>query len=1046
MTPDAHIRFRQWKSFQSRWTAANRLQKFLPGSVLLHAALALLLAFPAVRHRQEIEAREVSKVQEQEEKEAAEQKEKELITEAEEQKGNEPIREAEQQKEKEQIGEAAVAQTETLLKTEVARAQLEPLFSKLVDNVLSDELAKETWTELMAGLEPEIEGLAGMLEGDFDSVRLEEKVQDLKAQMVRKLAEMNARDRADSIREELQSKADEQAKQLAEFFNREIAAKVGEPAGEQLQQMLAQAEAARQQRLETAAKELAAALQAANQAAEWLDKSAARLDDGGQKLAGAGKAKNATGEKGAQSMIRDEKPSLLAAGEQITTARAAAARAAGQLAKGDGTERLGKALKKADAESGDAAATKTQSAADDAGETKASPAAAQARAAAAKAKQLAADVQAAKSDVQRQMQADSPEAGELARAIQQLRQGQFAKLVDERFGKLFDEKVVPGVADKDEQAAAKQRRAGPAVAEEFRGELKRHLEKVLGEGVKDQVRAGEQFAKGAGQKMPGKPGDPDVPGSPGDRGRAPGKEASELAAAAQANLAPIIERNLNAVVDAGLQALPAPTLGGSPSDADKRRAALADRLEALKNQLAVGRTDLLGDTNLADLAAARARFRSRQRGLGSLNHSASYIDVEAYKQAAEMMLKRGRIEGAEIDRRGAEGNISPIIVESAIRPALVSLSEKTGGETAVTAPVKRSVAAPAFPTNAFAGIPFVANDAIKIDGDLSDWKGIPELKLYPVQRGEGPKPDSLPEIQSARIAYCPRGLLVAVEAIDTSGKLENQNGMNAFWQNDCLEIYIDTINSKYSSRGEVNTHQFFAFPLGHRDHPEIGGYESYMVKGERTTIRPHLQNVLPRAGRASPGGKSWTMELLIPKSLLRQGEIQPGRIVGFNLQLDTGTSYYYFWSNPVKERISMRPNLWGDIQFLGSDAKLEILDPSDQPIHSLIPGQAARLRVVDPDMNLDDTRRDKVSVMVRSASGDSETMILEETDVRSGIFIGPLAIRLNIGRSQPGVLQVFEGEQVTIEYTDQARAFGERNVPVKLSVVVGSIGTTLVDK
>lgn len=215
------------------------------------------------------------------------------------------------------------------------------------------------------------------------------------------------------------------------------------------------------------------------------------------------------------------------------------------------------------------------------------------------------------------------------------------------------------------------------------------------------------------------------------------------------------------------------------------------------------------------------------------------------------------------------------------------------------------------------------NDAIKIDGDLDDWKDIPPVVLTAVERGKSPKKVlAVPRGQKAYFAYCPKGILIAVDVFDSSGELENQprpeKGMWPFWDNDAVEVYIDTLNLRPRERGDSSVHQFFAFPFGTPNDEGIGGYESKIIKNKagRTewTIVPHAntgEGAMLRAGKHTPAG--WTLELLIPKAALRHADFKPGTTIGFELQIDTGTNVYGFWLNDdPRVHVSTSPHLWGE--------------------------------------------------------------------------------------------------------------------------------------
>ena len=68
---------------------------------------------------------------------------------------------------------------------------------------------------------------------------------------------------------------------------------------------------------------------------------------------------------------------------------------------------------------------------------------------------------------------------------------------------------------------------------------------------------------------------------------------------------------------------------------------------------------------------------------------------------------------------------------------------------------------------------------------------------------------------------------------------------------------------------------------------------------------------MPTAGKKT--AKGWTIETLIPMSALRQGDLKPGRVIGFELQIDTGTNVFYHWTNDdANVRSSETPRSWGE--------------------------------------------------------------------------------------------------------------------------------------
>ncbi|MBI1831689.1 MAG: hypothetical protein HYR84_09590 [Planctomycetes bacterium] len=348
----------------------------------------------------------------------------------------------------------------------------------------------------------------------------------------------------------------------------------------------------------------------------------------------------------------------------------------------------------------------------------------------------------------------------------------------------------------------------------------------------------------------------------------------------------------------------------------------------------------------------------------------------------------------------------------------------------------------------YANLPLLRDDAIKIDGGLSDWKNIPAVTLTAVERGRPTKPVVVaPELRKAKayLAYCSKGILVAVDVVDTSGAIENvakpASGIWPFWDNDAVEIFVDTLNTRAHQRGEPNAHQFFAFPFGTPGDMGVAGYESRILKKNgrddwRIVPLPIAgKNVMQRAAKTTPAG--WTMEILIPKSELRHGDLKPGQLLGFELQIDTGTNIYYFWaSDDPLVRVSTNPSLWGDVMLAGTDATVEVLGVGKKVAKTVNPGQPLTIRVNDLDRNLDSAKKEHVNVTLVSRSGDRKTVLLEETGADTGVFEGSIATRLRTGKREDRVLEVLADDMIAIEYLDTFRGKSERNVLVRSSVPV----------
>lgn len=390
-------------------------------------------------------------------------------------------------------------------------------------------------------------------------------------------------------------------------------------------------------------------------------------------------------------------------------------------------------------------------------------------------------------------------------------------------------------------------------------------------------------------------------------------------------------------------------------------------------------------------------------------------------------------EDKEAPKKDEPKKVEPKEVAKVEEPKKIDVKEIAKVEPKKVLPVE-------FPKR-WASLRYLDSDAIKLDGDLSDWKDIPTVQMAAIERGKAPrKPVAAPATQKAHLAYCAKGLLIAVDVVDTSGELESEGqpgqGMWPFWNNDTIEIFIDTLNARPKQRGDASAHQFFAFPLGTPNDGGMHGFESRILKNKagRTdwTIAAVGNGAIQRAGKKTANG--WTMEVLITNAAFRQGEIRPGVVFGFELQIDTGTNIFYQWANhnPLVQ-ISTNPSVWGEILFAGSDGKVELLDAAGKPATQLTPGTPLTVRVRDADVNLDPAKKESLALTLITRGG-RKPMILAETEPNSGVFQGVMPTRLATRRPEDGVLELAADETVTVDYIDRLRSDGSRNVTVRAAI------------
>lgn len=83
-----------------------------------------------------------------------------------------------------------------------------------------------------------------------------------------------------------------------------------------------------------------------------------------------------------------------------------------------------------------------------------------------------------------------------------------------------------------------------------------------------------------------------------------------------------------------------------------------------------------------------------------------------------------------------------------------------------------------------------------------------------------------------------------------------------------------------------------------------------------------------------------------------------------------------------------------------------------------------KLTVMDMDLNSDHENIDTVSIPLTTSGGDSENIILEETDNNTGIFKGVMTLQQGIAQIGSGLLECEDGDTITATYVDEDDGLG----------------------
>lgn len=343
----------------------------------------------------------------------------------------------------------------------------------------------------------------------------------------------------------------------------------------------------------------------------------------------------------------------------------------------------------------------------------------------------------------------------------------------------------------------------------------------------------------------------------------------------------------------------------------------------------------------------------------------------------------------------------------------------------------REAPAPTFPSLAHAAAEYQGTPLV-IDGDVSDWGELrhPMTMRYLKQGGTPAQPAAL------FMRWSPGGLYfcwfvpgrtpaqVAAEPVDAKP-----------YEGDLLEVYIDPENlRKGHMRSAPNTQQLLLIPFGWRDPTftivEVGrGFRGIALHSYRAYAQGDMGMV---AARFTEGG--YWVEAALSADALASPNLRAGMWLAANFSINRGYDYaaQQQWSAPKDTDTFNRPDTWGDILLLGSDAKAEIIAKpvGDGAVSGdlIAPGDPVRVRVVDPDMDLDGASRDRILAEARIRGGTSAMyVILEETAPDSAIFEGSFNTQLRYLPGRENTLSVSGGDTLQLFYADKRSAYGEKD-------------------
>ena len=360
---------------------------------------------------------------------------------------------------------------------------------------------------------------------------------------------------------------------------------------------------------------------------------------------------------------------------------------------------------------------------------------------------------------------------------------------------------------------------------------------------------------------------------------------------------------------------------------------------------------------------------------------------------------------------------------------------------------ERQVAKPAFASPAFGAAP-LQQRPLTIDGDLSDWGTLTQPLTTPYNVYKAEK-----DGQSGPAVYmrwAPDGLYFAwridMDPADIIGTPDHP------YAGDCLELFIDVDNSrKGSMQNDKFAQQICLDPFG---------FQGDMKK--TVCEIGHDMRGIPRHtvqwrddGRAAAkrDAKGYTAEAFVPRLALAKRKLLPGDFIAFNVSVNRGLrdwkanpeAMYALQRQSSASKVIgswQKPDTWGDMQLLGSDAQATISALHQRAENApafVAPGDPVQVEVRDADMNLSPYVIDKVlgQVRVQGSSQQPIYVTMVETGANTGVFRASLDTQSYLLPFVSNTVGVRGGDVIDFNYVDARGAFGEADRTSKATIEVG---------
>ena len=469
---------------------------------------------------------------------------------------------------------------------------------------------------------------------------------------------------------------------------------------------------------------------------------------------------------------------------------------------------------------------------------------------------------------------------------------------------------------------------------------------------------------------------------------------------------------------------------------------LSDVMKAADGRMMDDAGELLGGIEAGLLGPGSGKLppgRNTGSGMRFAGNGYGFFNRKLYEEFSKDMRERLNPKKAyeeQDENDGLHSRASQRKEQVAATMVVLNKPDNTAGKSITSDKKKKTVPKPTFHTIAFGAADY-AIDPITIDGDLKDWGELrhPQKHQFYVKGNKIPKSKAV----DVYMRWSPKGLYLCY-TVKSSVPINTRGPV--MWKLTGLELFIDVRNRrKGRMENSPTAQQLFLCPFGVNSNPKITFGEA--GRGHRglkmLKIYPDREGLRGKArGKIIPGG--YQVECFVKRSSLAHPMLTPGMYLAINHSINLGNKFETQWSAPKSVQTWNRPDTWGDVLLLGSDARVAFKDHKkhSEKLQGVLPGDSVYIEITDPDMNLYEIKKDRIMATVKVENSKRPVMlVLKETKLNSGIFAGSFATQAYFKKAKANTLNIRGGDTILLTYVDARSGYGEKNRKVKARLAVG---------